>query len=47
MRVVITIGNNFENYKDKETTDLANCLKNKYCSREWPHTIRFEYQYKF
>ena len=27
MHVMITIGNNFENYKDKETTDLANCPK--------------------
>jgi len=34
MHVVITISNNFDNYRDKETTDLANCPKIKYSSRE-------------
>ena len=39
MHVVITISNNSDNYRDKETTDLANCPKIKYGNREWPHAI--------
>lgn len=39
MYVVITISNNFDNYRNKETTDLVNCPKIKYSNREWSYTI--------
>ncbi|WP_294757343.1 hypothetical protein [uncultured Lactobacillus sp.] len=39
MHVVVTISNNSDNYRNKETTDLVNCPKIKYSNREWSYTI--------
>lgn len=46
MHVMIAIGNNSNNYRNKETTDLAYFPKIKSCNHELLHVIRFKYQYK-